>query len=582
MPIDKIKLPDNSTQDIHDKRVPGIDSTPTSGSGNLITSGGVKTAVDTKQDTLVSGINIKTINGTSLLGSGDIETETTVDLSPLVDSDVTFTERAVTPQSGVGRVPAIKGKSIVWNQLVGQSDTSITVTSGHVFLSVIGGVKNISTSEGEAIQVTGGTDMVFDLTLMFGSGNEPSTVADFEAQYPLSYYDYNAGTLVNNAATGIRTVGFNQWDEQWERGTFNTTTGANISNNQIRSKNLIHILPNTKYYVKMEGVIASDFMWVMFYDSEGNIVTGAGGYNNSSGKSVRYAAGAVMTPPSRARSFKFYLSSLIKNIIWGNRLVINISDTSKNGQYEPYEEHTLPLNLTSLTGKLNGEGSSVTVFPEGLRSAGTVHDEISGNKAIVRVGKVDLGTLSWAVWSANYPDVFYNTGGISDSKRDGHLNVIDERGDIPIPKVDRSMPDKSVMLNAGAHSANTIAIRDSAYSTGAAFKTAVSGVYLYYQLATPQEYILDEPLDTNFDTGATEQRLPADTASSVMAPFRADMQYGLTTKEIIGKAEQDLASKEDTANKVTSLSSSSTDTEYPSAKCIYDIVGDIETLINAL
>lgn len=40
--------------------------------------------------------------------------------------------------------------------------------------------------------------------------------------------------------------------------------------------------------------------------------------------------------------------------------------------------------------------------------------------------------------------------------------------------------------------------------------------------------------------------------------------------------------KEDTANKVTSLSSSSTDTQYPSAKCVYDIVGDIETLINAL
>lgn len=40
--------------------------------------------------------------------------------------------------------------------------------------------------------------------------------------------------------------------------------------------------------------------------------------------------------------------------------------------------------------------------------------------------------------------------------------------------------------------------------------------------------------------------------------------------------------KEDVSNKVTSLSSSSTDTQYPSARCVYDIVGDIETLINAL
>lgn len=39
---------------------------------------------------------------------------------------------------------------------------------------------------------------------------------------------------------------------------------------------------------------------------------------------------------------------------------------------------------------------------------------------------------------------------------------------------------------------------------------------------------------------------------------------------------------EASSNKVTSLSSSSTDTEYPSAKCVYDLLGDVETLINAL
>jgi hypothetical protein len=43
-----------------------------------------------------------------------------------------------------------------------------------------------------------------------------------------------------------------------------------------------------------------------------------------------------------------------------------------------------------------------------------------------------------------------------------------------------------------------------------------------------------------------------------------------------------LTGYEQTSNKVTSISSSSTNTQYPSAKCVYDIVGDIETLINAL
>ena len=34
------------------------------------------------------------------------------------------------------------------------------------------------------------------------------------------------------------------------------------------------------------------------------------------------------------------------------------------------------------------------------------------------------------------------------------------------------------------------------------------------------------------------------------------------------------------SNKVTSLSSSSTDTQYPSAKCIYDLIGDAIDYIN--
>ena len=45
---------------------------------------------------------------------------------------------------------------------------------------------------------------------------------------------------------------------------------------------------------------------------------------------------------------------------------------------------------------------------------------------------------------------------------------------------------------------------------------------------------------------------------------------------------QDISGKEDISNKVTSISSGSTDTQYPSAKCVYDIVGDIETLLTTI
>jgi len=42
------------------------------------------------------------------------------------------------------------------------------------------------------------------------------------------------------------------------------------------------------------------------------------------------------------------------------------------------------------------------------------------------------------------------------------------------------------------------------------------------------------------------------------------------------------SNKENISNKVIAISSSSTNNQYPSAKCVYDIVGDIETLLEAL
>lgn len=56
MAIKKVQLPDNSTQDINDARIASTDITQWNG----------------KQDALVPGENIKTVNGESLLGSGDL------------------------------------------------------------------------------------------------------------------------------------------------------------------------------------------------------------------------------------------------------------------------------------------------------------------------------------------------------------------------------------------------------------------------------------------------------------------------------------------------------------------------------
>lgn len=55
-----------------------------------------------------------------------------------------------------------------------------------------------------------------------------------------------------------------------------------------------------------------------------------------------------------------------------------------------------------------------------------------------------------------------------------------------------------------------------------------------------------------------------------------------TLKEYINADIEDTSGKENTSNKVTSLSASSTDTQYPSAKCVWDLVGDIETILASI
>lgn len=52
--------------------------------------------------------------------------------------------------------------------------------------------------------------------------------------------------------------------------------------------------------------------------------------------------------------------------------------------------------------------------------------------------------------------------------------------------------------------------------------------------------------------------------------------------EKIGDTQIDVSGKEDISNKVTSISSSSTDTQYPSARCVYNIIGNINTILATL
>lgn len=68
-----------------------------------------------------------------------------------------------------------------------------------------------------------------------------------------------------------------------------------------------------------------------------------------------------------------------------------------------------------------------------------------------------------------------------------------------------------------------------------------------------------------------------------------DVQTSLGKADSALQQHQDISGKEDKTNKVTSISSSSTDTQYPSAKLLYDtkaeiedLIGDIESVLETL
>ena len=44
----------------------------------------------------------------------------------------------------------------------------------------------------------------------------------------------------------------------------------------------------------------------------------------------------------------------------------------------------------------------------------------------------------------------------------------------------------------------------------------------------------------------------------------------------------DINDFEDSSNKVVTINENSTDTQYPSAKCVYDLIGNVETLLENL
>lgn len=372
---------------------------------------------------------------------------------------------------------------------------------------------------------------VTDLSLLF-NGSVPGgyTAADFERDFPLGYYAPNPGAIKNNCATGLLTDGFNQWDEEWEVGDMSPTTGNPFAGNYVRSKNFCKCFGGVNYYNSSPNNLT-----LYFYDAGGNFI--------SANQAVY--GNAQFTTPANAALFKIRAAGAY-GTTYKNDICINLSG-ARNGQYEPHWSDTTDLPITTATGKLNGEGESVVISPDGLAGVGTAYDEgivekgmwTKTKKRLVNVViSADDDLSKFVLSSASSGVVYYSTGLGNAVKVQGNALTVGYGTDTTHIYASQQT-DMTVRLTTdGAISIkNTAQITESITAEQA--RTLLAGMEIWVELATPKEYILDTPVPVTYqvDKDGTETVTTPEGTAPTSAPFKADTNYSISVGNLVRALE---------------------------------------------
>ena len=326
---------------------------------------------------------------------------------------------------------------------------------------------------------------IFDLTAMFGSGNEPASVEEFEKIFPADYYPYNTGEIVSAGTESVVEQGKNLWDEVWEIGSIDYKTGLDTPNpTAMRSKSYTPITPNSTYIFAYTGSTKFGNIKVRFYDHSKNYIGG----DSKSGDTY---PNKLFITPSGAFYVRFTLPSQYGNVYKNDIALI----TGSSGTYAPYHSNVYPI-------------------PEAIRnlpgygwSAGTARNYVDyeNKKYYQCVQSVDLGTLNWTYGNLpfGWGDNQWFSAPIQSIKviptNTQLANVICKkyttRGAYVADGNDFFRVDKSI----GQHQGNAgVTVLDTAYTDAAAFKQAMQGVILYYELEKPIVTDISTLIDDDF------------------------------------------------------------------------------------
>ena len=220
-----------------------------------------------------------------------------------------------------------------------------------------------------------------------------------------------------------------------------------------------------------------------------------------------------MASPSNAKYMRFTYNSSYDGV---SSICINISDTNKNGQYEPYSTTTYPLGNDELRGLFKLVNNEIVVDGDVKESNGGITR---------KYGIVDLGTANYAYNAALAAEGVFPLD-IPTFKLGGYL--IAAKYEVKLHNSGWAMNDMQIIA-LDAYS--TIRIKNSTCTTVQQMQTANTGLYLIYELATPTTEQSTPFADPMSLVGATTEEY-IDTRD-IPCPVSAERQYMGQSEDVV-------------------------------------------------
>lgn len=323
------------------------------------------------------------------------------------------------------------------------------------------------------------TLQLFDLTAMFGAGNEPSTVEEFEAMFPNDYYQYNAGEIVSAGTESVVEQGKNLLNADDYYAAYKQSDGSYLNN----SSDFAGInIPIGNYIGKtliatLKATVSSQptsFFWLARINGtriKSSYAKGERVPANTTG-----IARLTFTPKTQKDTLSMTYGQGTGDVIVRD-IQIELGDTPTT--YAPFHRNVYQIP------------EAIKALPGYGWSAGTARNYIDyENKRYVQcVQSVDLGTLDWKFnTTSGVGQHFYASVKHLNFKYLGAFgttvyNVLCSKY-ITVPRSQNLFVNKTITID-GVTTVSQIQVKDSAYTDATAFKQAMQGVILYYELETP-------------------------------------------------------------------------------------------------